>query len=81
MLVASILETTLLKSARSLITDETTISLQLSIYSKDVNFQHLIIQLKMLPDLIHTYNEQNPKTRIKEVTKFFLFISNYGRVY
>ena len=37
-------------------------------YSKDINIPHLAIQLKMLPDLVHAFNENNPATAIKEVT-------------
>ena len=37
---------------------------ELQLYHNDVNIDRLIAQLKMLPDLVRTYNEQNPATRI-----------------
>jgi len=38
------------------------------IYKQDVNIDRLTVQLKMLPNLIRTYNELNPITSIKQVT-------------
>jgi len=37
-------------------------------YSKDIDLKRLRIQLKMLTELIRTYNEKNPATPIKKVT-------------
>ena len=41
---------------------------ELSIYSKDVNFDRLKIQIQMLPDLLKSYNVANPSQKIKNVT-------------
>ena len=40
----------------------------LEMYSKDIDKHRLTAQLKMLPDLIQTYNEKNPLTTIKAVS-------------
>ena len=40
----------------------------LQLYYNDEDNDHLIAQLKMLPDLVRTYNEQNPANLIKEIT-------------
>ena len=41
---------------------------ELQLYYNDVDNDQHIAQLKMLPDLVRTYNEQNPANRIKEIT-------------
>ena len=41
----------------------------LQLYYNDKDNDHLIAQLKMLPDLVRTYNEQNPANLIKEITQ------------
>ena len=64
--IAALLEKILLDAAKgsfSVFPDE------LQIYHNDVNIDRLITQLKMLPDLVRTYNELNPVTRIKEIMK------------
>ena len=40
---------------------------ELQLYCNDVDDDCLIAQLKMLSDLVQTYNEQNPATQIKEI--------------
>ena len=51
---------------------------ELQLYHNDVNIDRLIAQLKMLPNLVRTYNEQNPATRIKEVTKLSTLCHNFS---
>jgi len=63
--LAALLEKTLLDAANS---SFSAIPNELEIYKQDVNIDRLTVQLKMLPDLIRTYNEQNPITSIKQVT-------------
>ena len=41
---------------------------ELKLYLKDINVDHLLIQLKMLPDLIKTYNQKN--TFLHQVTEY-----------
>ena len=64
--IAALLEKTLLDAAKGSFSVYPT---ELQLYCNDVNNDRLITQLKMLPDLVRTYNEQNPATRIKEITK------------
>ena len=64
--IAALLEKTLLDAAKGSFSVYPT---ELQLYCNDVNNDRLIAQLKMLPDLVRTYNEQNPATRIKEITK------------
>ena len=69
--IATLLEKILLDVAKrsfSVYPDE------LQIYDNDVKIDHLIAQLKMLSDLVRTYNEQNPATHIKEITKLSALI-------
>jgi len=65
--VAAALEQMLLNSARGSFSADALPS-ELHMYRKDVDEQRLCVQLKMLPDLVHTYNERNPATPIKQVT-------------
>ena len=65
MSLAALLEKTLLDAANG---SFSTLPTQLEIYNHDINTDRLIVQLKMFPELIRTYNEQNPTTCIKEVT-------------
>ena len=37
-------------------------------YSKDLDTAHLVTQLQMFPELVHTYNEYNPQTSIQRIT-------------
>ena len=64
--IAALLEKTLLDAAKG---SFSVYPNELQLYHNDVDNDRLIVQLKMLPDLVRTYNEQNPATRIKEVTK------------
>ena len=64
--IATLLEKTLLDAAKG---SFSVYPNELQLYHNDVDNDRLIVQLKMLPDLVRTYNEQNPATRIKEVTK------------
>ena len=41
---------------------------ELDMYSKDLDSQHLLVQLQMLPDLIRTYNESHSYTAVRSVT-------------
>ena len=70
--LAVLLEKTLLNAANS---SFSTIPTELEIYKHNVNFDRLNAQLKMLPELIRTYNEVNPTTCIKQVT-ILLTLSN-----
>ena len=63
--LAALLEKTLLDTANG---SFTMIPTELEIYKCDVNIDRLTDQLKMLPELIRTYNELNPTTCIKQVT-------------
>lgn len=65
--VAAALEQMLLNSARGSFSADALPS-ELHMYRKDVDEQRLCVQLKMLPDLVRTYNERNPATPIKQVT-------------
>ena len=67
--VAAALEKVLLDAVttQTSLTDDSLPSV-LGMYSKDINIPHLAIQLKMLPDLVRAFNENNPATAIKEVT-------------
>ena len=64
--IAALLEKTLLDAAKGSFSAWPN---ELQIYHDDVNIDRLKAQLKMLPDLVRTYNEQNPATCIKEITK------------
>ena len=64
--IAALLEQTLLDAAKGSFSEYPN---ELQLYHNDVDNDRLIVQLKMLPDLVRTYNEQNPATRIKEITK------------
>ena len=61
--IAALLEKTLLDAAKG---SFSVYPSELELYCNDVDN---IAQLKMLPDLVWTYNEQNPATRMKEITK------------
>ena len=39
------------------------------LYENDAKIDQLAIQLQMLPDMIHTYNESHPETKILKVTR------------
>lgn len=63
------LEGMLLNAVRSNPTDDlTALPSELEMYNKDIDKQRLFVELKMLPDLVCTYNEQNPVTAIKQLT-------------
>ena len=38
------------------------------LYSKDIDIDRLEIQLKMLPDLLKSFNSANPSQKIKKIT-------------
>ena len=63
--VAAALEKTLLDAAQNCFD---ALPSEIEMYNKDIDKQRLAIQLKMLPDLVRTYNERNPVTAIKKVT-------------
>ena len=67
--VAAALEKVLLDAVttQTTLTDDSLPSV-MGMYSKDINIPHLAIQLKMLPDLVRAFNENNPATAIKNVT-------------
>ena len=67
--IAALLEKTLLDAAKGSFSVYPKVPNELQLYHNDVNIDRLIAQLKMLPDLVRTYNKQNPATCIKEVTK------------
>ena len=46
---------------------------EINLYSKTIDIAHLKIQLAMLPDMLRTYNENNPNTRITKVTDLRTF--------
>ena len=45
---------------------------ELQMYSKDMNVPNLTIRLKMLPDLLLAYNENNPATAITVLSRFLV---------
>ena len=65
--MAAALEKVLLDATQETLTDDS-LPRELEMYSKDINVPNLTIQLKMLPDLVRAFNENNPATAIKEVT-------------
>ena len=66
--VAAAVERLLLDSANGSLTDTciSTLPEVLRLYTKDIDIGRISIQLQMLPDLLKTYNECNP--RINNVT-------------
>ena len=76
--VAAVLENTLLNAINSSDTDDSfnDIPEEINLYSKVINIAHLKIQLAMLPDLLRTYNENNPNARITKVTN----LSTLGKI-
>ena len=62
---AAALEKLLLKAANG---DFQGIPEEVDLYEKDVQMDRLAIQLQMLPDMIKTYNENHPDTKIDKVT-------------
>ena len=63
--IAAAIENTLLCSANNAdghVPDE------IKLYSKEIDIEHLKIQLQMLPELIRTFNENNPAIAVKNVT-------------
>ena len=62
--VAAALERTLLQACNDCdsILD---IPEEIKLFSKEIDVEHLKLQLQMLPDLLRTYNEKNPATVIK----------------
>ena len=65
--VAAALETLLINAANSS-SNEDKYPDELEMYSKDLNIERLLIQLKMIPDLLKTYNEKNSHVQIKKVS-------------
>ena len=64
--IAALLEKTLLDAAKGAFSEYPN---ELQLYHNDVDIDRLILQLKLLPDLLRTYNEQSPNARIKEIIK------------
>ena len=62
--IAAALEKFLLKAFES----DFTFPDEISIYSNDVSFDRLKVQIQMLPDLLKTFNKANPLEEIKQVT-------------
>lgn len=67
--IAAMLEKTLLDAAKDSFSVYPNQPNELQLYHNDVDIDRLVTQLKMLPDLVWTYNEQNPATQIKEISK------------
>lgn len=65
MLIAAAIENTLLKSTND---GDNHIPEEINLYLKELDVEHLRIQLQVLPDLIRTYIEKNVVTSIKRVT-------------
>ena len=63
--VAAVMEKTLLDAAQNMHEEE--LPSELDMY-KDIDKQCLQVQLRMLPELMRTYNERNPATTIKQIT-------------
>ena len=68
MSVAAGLEMVLLDAGQNSSDSNQILPSELEMYSKNINLQCLSTQLKMLPDLIQTYNEKYPATTVKHVT-------------
>ena len=66
--VAAVLENTLLNAINSSEGSFNNIPDEINLYSKAIDIAHLKIQLAMLPDLLRTYNKNNPNTRTTKVT-------------
>ena len=65
--VAAVLEKTLLSSANNELSTNDLPS-ELKLYSKDVDVDRFLLQLKMLPDLVKAYNETHSSTPVRKVT-------------
>ena len=63
--VAAVMEKLLLDAAQNV--SVTDLPRELDIY-KDLDKQRLVIQLRMIPELVRAYNERNPATIIRQVT-------------
>ena len=63
--VAAVMEKLLLDAAQNV--SVTDLPRELDIY-KDLDKQCLVIQLRMIPELVRAYNERNPSTIIRQVT-------------
>ena len=70
--VAAALENLLLCATR-LSAADISLPSELEIYSQDVDLRKLTVQLKMVPDLIRTFNAAHPDRSLKEVTSLRTF--------
>ena len=66
--IAAKLEKLLIDAANGSFTDGDLSQEIIELYSRDLDKASLSNQLKMLPQLVHTYNAGNPQTAIREVT-------------
>ena len=66
--IAAKLEKLLIDAANGSFTDGDLSQEIIELYSRDLDKASLSNQLKMLPQLVHTYNAGNPQTPIREVT-------------
>ena len=66
--VAAFLERLLLDATNDIVSDSSDTQENLKLYAQDIDIPRLIMQLRMLPDLLKTYNEKNPSVRICKVT-------------
>ena len=58
--IAAAVEKLLLDAANGTLEDTCDISEILTLYAKSIDIPHLVIQLKMSPDLIKAYNGKHP---------------------
>ena len=48
----------------------------LKIHAQDTDIPSLIMQVRILPDVLKTYNEKNPSVRICKVTTFDPYVTS-----